>query len=189
MFWGLDACFIQPGGVPPFLRFDNLSPAITSPRGCDKRKADAFSRFEAFHGFDSEFCNAASGWEKGNVENKIEYLRERFFVPSVSVGSLDELNTSLTSWCVDDMRREHYLKKRPIVDLFLEDRAAFLPFRGPFDYREIVAGRPDARGFVTYRGNHYFVDETSARRSVIVRASVDEVVILHKMGISYPQAV
>lgn len=182
LFWGLDACFIQLGGVPPFLRFDNLSPAITSPRGSDKRKTDAFSRFEAFHGFDSEFCNAASGWEKGNVENKVEYLRERFFVPSVSVGSLNELNASLASWCLDDMRREHYEKKRPIADLFLEDCAAFLPFRGPFDYREIVAARTDARGFVTYRGNHYFADEMSARRSVIVRASVDEVEICSQDG-------
>lgn len=181
LFWGLDACFERLGGVPPFLRFDNLAPAVSSFRRC-REKTDAFTRFEAFHCFDSEFCNAASGWEKGNVENKVEYIRERFFVPSVSVGSLDELNAALASWCVDDMRREHYAKKRPIADLFLEDRAAFLPFRGPFDYREIVAARTDARGFVTYRGNHYFADETSARRSVIVRASVDTVEIVSNDG-------
>lgn len=176
LFWGLDACFEQLGGVPPFLRFDNLAPAVSCFRG-RKQKTDAFSRFEAFHGFDSEFCNSCAGWEKGNVENKVQYIRERFFVPVPSAPSLAELNAGLASWCVDDMQRGHYAKKRLISDLFLEDRAAFLPYRGPFDYWETVGARADLRGFVTYRGNHYFVDDCSAGRSVVVRASVDKVEI------------
>ena len=181
LFWGLDVCFGLLGGVPPFLRFDNLAPAVS----CfwhGKRKTDAFTRFECFHGFDSEFCNACAGWEKGNVENKVDYLRERFFVPAVSVASLDDLNASLAAWCLDDMKREHYAKHRLISDLFIEDRAAFLPFRGRFDYWETVGARPDQRGFVTYRGNHYFAGDTSARRSVVVHASVDKVEIFSQSG-------
>lgn len=181
LFWGLDSCFGLLGGVPPFLRFDNLAPAVSCVWH-GKRKTDAFTRFECYHGFDSEFCNAAAGWEKGNVENKIDYLRERFFVPAVSVGSLDDLNASLASWCVDDMKREHYAKKRLISDLFIEDRATFLPFRGAFDYWETVGARTDLRGFVTFRGNHYFADDSSARRSVVVRASVDKVCIYAQSG-------
>lgn len=181
LFWGLDACFVQLGGVPPFLRFDNLAPAISSFRR-GKVKTDAFSRFELHHGFDSEFCNPASGWEKGNVENKVQYIRERFFVPVPSVPSLDDLNRSLASWCVDDMKRDHYLKRRPIADLFLEDRAVLLPFRSPFDFWESFGARSDARGFISFRGNRYFADENSARRSVVVRASVDIVEIYSQDG-------
>lgn len=182
LFRGLDRCFELLGGVPPFLRFDNLAPAISSSFRRGKVKTDAFSRFELHHGFDSEFCNAASGWEKGNVENKVEYIREHFFVPVPSAPSLDVLNASLASWCVDDMRRAHYLKRRPISDLFLEDRAVFLPFRSPFEFWETFGARADARGFVSFRGNRYFVDETSARRSVVVRASVDKVEIYTQAG-------
>ena len=182
LFWGLDACFAQLGGVPPFLRFDNLAPAITSLRH-GRQKTDAFSRFELFHGFDSEFCNPASGWEKGNVENKVAYIRERFFVPVPSVPSLDDLNRSLALWCREDMRRDHYAKHRPIADLFLEDQAAFLPFNAPFDYWETLGARTDNRGFVSYRSNRYFVDEQSAQRSVLVRASVDTVEILSSEGV------
>jgi transposase len=181
LFWGLDACFVQLGGVPPFLRFDNLAPAVSSFRH-GRKKTDAFTRFEAHHGFDVEFCNPASGWEKGNVENKVQYIRERFFVPVPSVPSLDDLNASLALWCRDDMRRDHYLKHRPIRDLFLEDQAAFLPFNSSFDYWDTVGARTDLCGFVPYRSNLYFVDEHSARRSVIVRASVDTVEILSEDG-------
>lgn len=181
LFWGLDSCFVQLGGVPPFLRFDNLAPAVSCFRS-GRKKTDAFSRFELFHGFDTEFCNPAAGWEKGNVENKVQYIRERFFVPVPSVPSLGDLNDSLASWCRSDMDRDHYAKKRPIADLFLEDQAAFLPFHSRFDYWETVGARADQRGFVSYRGNRYFVDAHSARRSVLVHASVDKVEILSQEG-------
>lgn len=181
LFWGLDSCFFQLGGVPPFLRFDNLAPAVSCFRR-RKQKTDAFTRFECHHGFDSEFCNAASGWEKGNVENKVQYIREHFFVPVPSAPSLDDLNASLALWCRTDMRRTHYAKGRLISDLFLEDQASFLPFHAPFDYWETLGARTDQRGFVMYRGNYYFVDEHSAGRSVVVRASVDIVQIYSQDG-------
>ena len=181
LFRGLDMCFEWLGGVPPYLRFDNLAPAVSCFRG-RKRKTEAFTRFECHHRFDSEFCNACAGWEKGNVENKVQYLRERFFVPVPSASSLDDLNASLALWCREDMRREHYAKRRMISDLFLEDRAAFLPYRGPFDYWESLSARTDLRGFVTYRGNHYFVDDGSPSRPVVIRASVDKIEIYAQDG-------
>ena len=181
LFWGLDHCFIQLGGVPPFLRFDNLAPAISCFRK-GKQKTDAFTRFECHHGFDSEFCNPASGWEKGNVENKVQYIRERFFVPVPVVSSLSDLNHALSVWCREDMRRNHYAKGRLISDLFVEDQASFLPFVSPFDYVEIIGARADSRGFVSYRSCHYFVDERSACRSVIIHGTVDNVEIYSQDG-------
>ena len=181
LFHGLDACFARLGGVPPFLRFDNLAPAVSSFRN-GRHKTDAFSRFELHHGFDSEFCNPAAGWEKGNVENKVQYIRERFFVPVPSAGSLDALNDALALWCRDDMRREHYAKHRPIADLFAEDQAAFLPFRSSFDYWETVSARTDGRGFASYRGNRYFAGDYAANLPVLVRASYNTVQLLTQSG-------
>ena len=37
-------------------------------------------------------CNPASGWEKGQVENQVGLVRERFFTPRLRVKSYDELN-------------------------------------------------------------------------------------------------
>jgi transposase len=42
-------------------------------------------------------CNPASGWEKGQVENQVGLVRERFFTPRLRVKSYDELNAWLVS--------------------------------------------------------------------------------------------
>ena len=181
LFNGLESCFVQLGGVPPLIRFDNLAPAVSCFRH-KRQKTDAFSRFELHQGFVSEFCNPASGWEKGNVENKVEYIRERFFVPVPSAPSLGALNDDLALWCREDMRRPHYAKERLIADLFVDDRAVLLPLRPSFEYWETVPARTDKRGFVSFRNNKYFVDEMSALRSVMIRASVDAVEIYSDDG-------
>ncbi|MBQ8035662.1 MAG: transposase [Proteobacteria bacterium] len=181
LFYGLESCFVQLGGVPPLIRFDNLAPAVSCFKS-GRKKTDAFSRFELHQGFISEFCSPASGWEKGNVENKVEYIRERFFVPVPSAPSLGALNDDLALWCREDMRRPHYAKERLIADLFDDDRAVLLPLRPSFDFWETVAARTDKRGFVQFRNNKYFVNEFSALRSVVIRASVDAVEIFSEDG-------
>ncbi|MEA2737499.1 MAG: hypothetical protein QOH05_806 [Acetobacteraceae bacterium] len=45
-------------------------------------------------------CNPASGWEKGQVENQVGLVRERFFSPRLRVKSYDELNGWLLDQCV-----------------------------------------------------------------------------------------
>src|SRR3546814_7810265 len=40
-------------------------------------------------------CTPASGWEKGQVENQVGLIRERFFTPRLRVKSYDELNAWL----------------------------------------------------------------------------------------------
>ena len=37
-------------------------------------------------------CTPASGWEKGQVENQVGLIRERFFTPRLRFKNLDELN-------------------------------------------------------------------------------------------------
>ena len=45
-------------------------------------------------------CTPASGWEKGQVENQVGLVRERFFTPRLRVRSYDELNAWLLDKCV-----------------------------------------------------------------------------------------
>lgn len=37
-------------------------------------------------------CTPASGWEKGQFENQVGPVRERFFTPRLRLKSLEELN-------------------------------------------------------------------------------------------------
>ena len=42
----------------------------------------------------------SGGWEKGQVENQVGLVRERFFTPRLRVKSYDELNGILLDRCV-----------------------------------------------------------------------------------------
>ena len=52
--------------------------------------------------------NPESGWEKGNVENKVGYLRRNELVPVPRFNDLAEENRHLLERCESDMQREHY---------------------------------------------------------------------------------
>ena len=45
-------------------------------------------------------CTPASGWEKGQVENQVGLVRERFFTPRLRVKSYEELNAWLLDQCI-----------------------------------------------------------------------------------------
>ncbi len=71
--------------------------------------------------------NPESGWEKGNVENKVGYLRRNELVPVPRFDDLVKENKHLLDRCEIDMQREHYDDDddRFISKLFEEDKGLF----------------------------------------------------------------
>lgn len=179
LFEGLEACFEQLGGVPPVLRFDNFSPAVFW-EGRKRTVTDAFSRFSAHHGFRCEFCNPRSGWEKGNVENKVRYLRNNFFLPvdRCQFASLDALNHALAEFSDKDRDRMHYKKHRSIRALFNSEKPILNDLKAPFGFIDRRAVGVDKQGFVQYRGNRYFTRHDFTGRSAIIEATARRVDIL-----------
>ncbi len=53
-------------GTPRRCIYDNLRSAVASGSGTTAVKQQEFKKLEAHYGFDSDFCNVAAGWEKGN---------------------------------------------------------------------------------------------------------------------------
>jgi transposase len=53
-------------------------------------------------------CTPASGREKGQVENQVGLVRERFFTPRLRVKSLEELNAWLMDKCVAYAKAHHH---------------------------------------------------------------------------------
>ncbi len=49
-------------------------------------------------------CTPASGWEKGQVENQVGVVRQRFFSPRVRAKSYEELNAWLMDRCIAHAR-------------------------------------------------------------------------------------
>jgi transposase len=88
------------GGVPASLVYDNPKTAVTKIlKGPHRQEHTVFSSLRAHYLFDSDFCNPASGNEKGSVENLVKFVRRNAMVPVPHVNSIDELNEMLLRWC------------------------------------------------------------------------------------------
>lgn len=59
------------GGVPQRCIYDNLRSAVAGGSGTTAVKQEEFKKLEAHCSFDSDFCNPAAGWEKGNGKCRI----------------------------------------------------------------------------------------------------------------------
>ena len=91
---GLQDIFEFIGGVPPLLIFDNAT-GVGRRIGDAIHESELFSRFRAHYHFRVRFCNPYSGWEKGNVERKVDYNRANLFVPVPHFNEIEKYNQKL----------------------------------------------------------------------------------------------
>jgi len=80
-------------------------------------------------------CTPASGWEKGQVENQVGTVRQRFFSPRVRVRSYDELNAWLLDRCIAWAKAQPHpeVRNKTIWQMFEAERPSLVPYAGPFD--------------------------------------------------------
>jgi hypothetical protein len=138
-------------------------------------------------------CTPASGWEKGQVENQVGLVRERFFTPRLRVKSLDELNGWLLDKCVAYAKAHRHpeVTDKTVWEMFETERPQLVPYAGPFDgFHSVPASvsktctvRFDSdedqeliRGINSLR-NKYSVSATAVGRPVEVHAYADRIVI------------
>ena len=145
------------GGVPVRIRFDNMTTAVAQVlEGHERVLADGFMRFMLHYRFEADFCNPASGNEKGNVENKVGYGRRNALVPVPTIKSFDEFNEQLWDWCEKDAQREHYQKKVSIQSLWEEEQAELLALpEVPYDVFRYEALKVSKTGFAAIETNRY----------------------------------
>jgi len=180
---GLMDIFQHVGGVPRRLIIDNATGAGRRI-GELVRLTQLFKRFQAHFGFEVTFCNPASGHEKGNVENKVGYVRRNYLVPIPSAASLQEWNTELLELCNLDNAREHYKKETPICDLFEADRQAMLPLpRLPFEACRYEHVKTNGYGKFVLDGRHtYSSAPMYAEREIVVRIGAHFIEPLDEAG-------
>lgn len=182
LFQSLIAVFAWLDGVPRKLWFDNASTVVRSIlRGGGRELTDRFRRFQEHFGFALTFCNPDSGHEKGNVENKVGYLRRNLLVPVPEFASLEEHNAELLRRCAEDNRREHYRKAAAIDELFEQERRDFLVLpRIAFDPARYETVRADAYAMVSVeKGRHrYSTSPRFAGALVRLQITAAEVLVL-----------
>ena len=160
--------------------YDNMKTAVeTVFVGKDRRYNRRFLQMCAHHLVDPVACTPASGWEKGQVENQVGVVRERFFTPRLRVKSYDELNAWLMDKCIA-YAKAHAHPERPdrtVWEVFEEERPKLVAYRGRFDGFHAVPASVSETCLVRFDNNKYSVNASAVGRPVEIHAYADRIVI------------
>jgi transposase len=124
-------------------------------------------------------CTPASGWEKGQVENQVGLVRERFFTPRLRFKNLDELNAWLLDQCIAYAKAHHHpeLTHQTIWEVFETERPKLVRYTGRFDGFHSVPASVSKTCLVRFDNNKYSVAASAVGRPVEVYAYADRIVI------------
>ncbi len=124
-------------------------------------------------------CTPASGWEKGQVENQVGLVRERFFTPRLRFKNLDELNAWLLDQCIAYAKAHHHpeLTHQTIWEVFEAERPKLVRYTGRFDGFHSVPASVSKTCLVRVDNNKYSVAASAVGRPVEVYAYADRIVI------------
>jgi transposase len=160
--------------------YDNMKTAVeTIFVGKDRQYNRRFLQMCSHHLVEPVACTPASGWEKGQVENQVGLVRERFFTPRLRVKSYDELNAWLMDKCVA-WAKAHPHPERPeqtIWEVFEEERPQLIPYRGRFDGFHALPASVSKTCLVRFDNNKYSVSASAVGRPVDIHAYAERVVI------------
>lgn len=183
---GLVAMFEHIGGVPTEIWFDNTRTIVTKViKGGGRNVTERFQRFCEHYRIKAVFMNPESGWEKGNVENKVGYLRRNELVPVPRFDSLADENKYLLNRCELDMQREYYDddSNRFISELFQEDKTRLLPLPSvSFDTALYTTATTDKYGkFTLDAGKHRYSASPAFRESCVnLKITSSNVIVMDK---------
>lgn len=125
---GMKIIFKQLGGIPRKIRIDNMKTAVIKPRNRTEEAVftDEFLQFANHYGFEPQACNPYSGYEKGNVENKVGYVRYNHITPAPVIEGFEHLTDLLEQELTKDRQRIHYKKQVSIQELLEEEHQYLL---------------------------------------------------------------
>src|SRR5262249_29834630 len=160
--------------------YDNMKTAVeTIFVGKDRRYNRRFMQMCSHYLVDPVACTPASGWEKGQVENQVGLVRERFFTPRLRFKNLDELNAWLLDKCIAYAKAHRHpeLPEQTVWEVFEAERPKLVPYAGRFDGFHAVPASVSKTCLVRFDNNRYSVVASAVGRPVEVQAYADRIVI------------
>jgi transposase len=160
--------------------YDNMKTAVeTVFIGRDRVFNRRFLQMCSHYLVEPVACTPASGWEKGQVENQVGLVRERFFTPRLRFKSYGEMNDWLTDKCVAYAKAHRHpeLTDRTIWEVFEAERAKLVPYAGRFDGFHAATASVSKTCLVRFDNNKYSVMASAVGRPVEVHAYADRILI------------
>ena len=160
--------------------YDNMTTAVDAVfTGRDRAFNRRFQQMCSHHLVEPTACTPASGWEKGQVENQVNVVCERFFKPRLRFATLAELNAWLLDRCVSYARAHPHPERRdiPVWEAFEAERASLVPYVAPFDGFHAKTASVSKTCLVQFDKNRYSVMSQAVGRPVEVHAYADRIAI------------
>jgi transposase len=160
--------------------YDNMKTAVDAVFvGKDRLYNRRFLQMCSHYLVEPVACTPASGWEKGQVENQVGLVRERFFTPRLRFKTLEELNAWLLDKCIAHAKAHRHpeLAEQTIWEVFEAERPKLVPYVGRFDGFHAVPAAVSKTCLVRFDNNKYSVAASAAGRPVEIHAYADRIVI------------
>jgi hypothetical protein len=176
-------CLTGVGGVAGRGIYDNMKTAVDrTPRKDRGRVINArFAAMVAHYLFEPDFCNVASGWEKGRVEKGVQDARRQIWQEAADerFDSFAALNAWLATRCLAAWDAPHpELAGLTIRDAWTQERPHLMPMPTPFDGYVEVPARVSSTSLVSVARSRYSVPCAWAGHRVSVRLYPERVVIV-----------
>jgi transposase len=174
LFDAHNRCFAGLGGVARRGIYDNMKTAVDKVHKGKGRTVNArFTALCAHYLVDAEFCNVASGWEKGVVEKNVQDSRRRIWIEAAQRrwASFAELNVWLGARCKalwDELRHPEH-RRFTVAEMLELERGHLLEVRAPFDAYVHKLARVSSTCLVSVAGNRYSVPCELAGQTVSTR--------------------
>ena len=170
------------GGIPRRGIYDNMKTAVDKVKKGKGRVVNArFAAMSAHYLFDPDFCNVASGWEKGRVEKNVQDSRRRVWIEAARqrFGSFDELNAWLATRCRalwQEIRHPEH-GQFSVAEMLEHELPQLMPMPEPFDGYVENPARVSSPCLVTVLRNRYSVPCELAGHMVSTRLYPNRMVV------------
>ena len=175
------------GGVPRRGIYDNMKTAVDKVGKGKARSVNA--RFEAMTGhylFEADFCNVASGWEKGIVEKNVQDRRRHIWREASEMRwhSLAELNAWLLKACVESWQELPHPEwaTLTVADVWQDERTRLMALPQPFDGYVEQPTRVTSTALIHFQRNRYSVPCEWVNAVVSLRAYADTLRLVGPQG-------
>lgn len=166
-------------GVPRTMVYDNMRVAVVFDNK-EKRPTEALMRLSTFYRFGFRYCNARAGWEKGDVERSVDYVRGRAFTVRVDFGSMEEAQQWLTKTCMVINGEQCSPLATGRDNRIAEEMDALGTYPGEFGCFEMAEYKVDKQATICVRNNHYSAPEELAGESVVARIYSEKIVVYNR---------
>jgi transposase len=179
LFDALTQAFRVLGGVPQRGIFDNMRTAVDRIGKGKARQVNArFAALASHYLFETDFCNPASGWEKGQVEKNVQDARRRLWQPMPSFPDLATLNSWLEERCIAQWSEiQHGVMPGTVADAHAIEVASLMPAGRPFDGFVEHTKRVSPTCLIAFERNRYSVPASFANRPISLRVYPERLVI------------